>query len=67
MSGRQGGKAKPLRAKKKAEKFEDDDDIAFKKKQQEEKKALAAMVNKAKGNKSLVTGGIKRSGGSKKK
>ena len=62
MSGRQGGKAKPLKAKKKAEKFEDEDDIAFKKKQQEEKKALAAMANKAKGKGPLVTGGIKKSG-----
>ena len=62
MSGRQGGKQKPLKAKKKAEKVMDEDEIAFKKKQQEEKKALNAMAQKAKGKGPLATGGIKKSG-----
>ena len=30
MSGRQGGKAKPLKKPKKKETFEDEDDVAFK-------------------------------------
>lgn len=33
MSGREGGKKKPLKAPKKAEKDMDDEDIAFKNKQ----------------------------------
>ncbi|PWN96825.1 hypothetical protein FA09DRAFT_339762 [Tilletiopsis washingtonensis] len=44
MSGRQGGKAKPLKAPKKQIKELDDDDLAFQKKQKEEaaiKKAAA--------------------------
>jgi hypothetical protein len=43
MSGRQGGKKKPLK-KPKSEKAElDDDDVAFKQKQAEEKKKLKEM------------------------
>lgn len=62
MSGRAGGKKKPLKAKKVEAKDLDDEDLAFKKKQQEEKKAMAAMAQKAKGKGPLVTGGIKKSG-----
>ena len=38
MSGRQGGKLKPLKAPKKQGKELDEDDLAFKKKQQEDAK-----------------------------
>ncbi|KAG5519447.1 hypothetical protein PMAC_002074 [Pneumocystis sp. 'macacae'] len=38
MSGRQGGKLKPLKAPKKEKRELDDDDLAFKKKQQENAK-----------------------------
>jgi len=46
MSGRQAGKAKPLKKPKAAEKELSEEDIAFKKKQAEEKKALAALKEK---------------------
>ncbi|KAG4305250.1 hypothetical protein PORY_001420 [Pneumocystis oryctolagi] len=38
MSGRQGGKLKPLKAPKKEKRELDEDDLAFKKKQQENAK-----------------------------
>lgn len=38
MSGRQGGKLKPLKAPKKQSKDLDDEDLAFKKKQAEDAK-----------------------------
>ena len=77
MSGRQGGKAKPLKKPKAKGKELDEDDIAFKvtqpsllpqttpyvqKAQQEEKKKLAEMAKKAGGKGPLATGGIKKSG-----
>lgn len=62
MGGRQGGKKKPLKEKKKVTGDMDEEDMAFKKKQQEEKKAMAAMAQKAKGKGPLVSGGIKKSG-----
>jgi len=40
MSGRQGGKKKPLKAPKKEKQELDEDDLELKKKLQEEKKAL---------------------------
>jgi len=61
MSGRQGGKAKPLKAPKKAAKELDEDDIAFQKKQREQQAEMkAAAVKAAKGP--LLGGGIKKSG-----
>jgi len=62
MSGRQGGKAKPLKKPKAKGKDLDEDDIAHKKKMQEEKKKLAEMAKKAGGKGPLATGGIKKSG-----
>ncbi|XP_035760374.1 translation machinery-associated protein 7-like [Neolamprologus brichardi] len=49
MSGREGGKKKPLKAPKKQNKDMDDDDVAFKQKQKEEQKALDALKAKASG------------------
>eukprot|EP00389_Voromonas_pontica_P016421 GDKH01025666.1.p3 GENE.GDKH01025666.1~~GDKH01025666.1.p3 ORF type:complete len:53 (+),score=22.51 GDKH01025666.1:82-240(+) len=46
MPGREGGKAKPLKAPKAAEKNLDEADIAFKKKQAEEQKAMKAAAAK---------------------
>ncbi|KAI9029681.1 translation machinery associated TMA7 [Phycomyces nitens] len=63
MSGRQGGKLKPLKApKKKQFDDEDDEDLAFKKKQMEENKRLKEMQAKAAGKGPLLSGGIKKSG-----
>jgi len=62
MSGRDGGKKKPLKAPKKQEKDLDEHDIEFKKKQQEEQKKLKEMAAKAAGKGPLATGGIKKSG-----
>jgi len=66
MSGRQGGKAKPLKAPKKQDKLETDEDVEFKKKQVEEQKKLKEMAAKA-GQKGPMGGqsGIKKSGGKK--
>ncbi|CAM0141866.1 unnamed protein product [Umbelopsis sp. WA50703] len=49
MSGRQGGKLKPLKAAKKKTNDFDEEDVAFKKKQQEEAKKLKEMQAKAAG------------------
>ncbi|ORZ19711.1 translation machinery associated TMA7-domain-containing protein [Absidia repens] len=49
MSGRQGGKLKPLKQSKKKSADMDDEDIAFKKKQQEDAKKLKEMQAKAGG------------------
>ncbi|KAH7728403.1 coiled-coil domain-containing protein 72-like protein [Aphelenchoides avenae] len=62
MSGRQGGKAKPLKAPKKGEKLLTEEDIEFKKKQQEEQKKLKELAEKAAGKGPLAGGGIKKSG-----
>lgn len=62
MSGREGGKKKPLKAPKKAGKDLDDDDMAFKQKQKEDAKALEALKAKAAGKGPLTGGGIKKSG-----
>ncbi|EKD13241.1 uncharacterized protein L3040_003042 [Drepanopeziza brunnea f. sp. 'multigermtubi'] len=63
---RAGGKAKPLKAPKKAPKGEmDEEDRAFAEKQKADAKAKAAMAAQAKGSKGpLNTGaqGIKKSG-----
>ncbi|XP_060766729.1 translation machinery-associated protein 7 [Neoarius graeffei] len=62
MSGRDGGKKKPLKAPKKQAKELDEDDIAYKQKQKEEQKALEAMKAKAAGKGPLGGGGLKKSG-----
>ncbi|KHJ99203.1 translation machinery associated TMA7 [Oesophagostomum dentatum] len=62
MTGRQGGKAKPLKQPKKGEKTLDEEDLEFKKKQMEEKKKLAELAAKASHKGPLVGGGIKKSG-----
>ncbi|KAK9711051.1 Translation machinery associated TMA7 [Popillia japonica] len=62
MSGREGGKKKPLKAPKKDQKEVDDDDMAFKQKQKEQAKALQDAKSKASQKGPLVGGGIKKSG-----
>ncbi|CAN3356519.1 translation machinery-associated protein 7 [Diutina catenulata] len=62
MSGRQGGKAKPLKAPKKKSQDLDDDDLAFKQKQMADAKAKKEMAAKAAGKGPLHGGGIKKSG-----
>ncbi|ODQ63891.1 translation machinery associated TMA7 [Nadsonia fulvescens var. elongata DSM 6958] len=63
MSGRQGGKLKPLKAKKKqGNEFEDEEDIAFKAKQKAAEAARKEMASKAAKGGPLVGGGIKKSG-----
>lgn len=62
MSGRQGGKAKPLKAPKKKTQDFDEDDVAFKEKQKADAAAKKAMLEKAKKGGPLLSGGIKKSG-----
>ncbi|EIE82922.1 coiled-coil domain-containing protein 72 [Rhizopus delemar RA 99-880] len=62
MSGRQGGKLKPLKKPKKGSQDLDEEDLAFKKKQQEEAKKLKELQQKASGKGPLLSGGIKKSG-----
>jgi len=62
MSGRQGGKKKPLKAPKKESKELDEEDLAFKQKQKEEQAALKELQKKAQQGGPLVSGGIKKSG-----
>ncbi|KAF3080274.1 hypothetical protein TWF569_010992 [Orbilia oligospora] len=62
MSGRQGGKAKPLKAPKKDKKELDDDDLAFKEKQKKEAAELKAAQAKAGQKGPMGGGGIKKSG-----
>lgn len=62
MSGREGGKKKPLKAPKKESKELDDQDLAFKQKQKEAQKAMEAAKQKAAGKGPLLGGGIKKSG-----
>ena len=58
MSGREGGKKKPLKQPKKKAKEMDEEDKAFKQKQ----KKLEELKAKAAGKGPLATGGIKKSG-----
>ncbi|KAL1574089.1 translation machinery associated TMA7 [Candida albicans] len=58
MSGRQGGKAKPLKAPKKKQQDFDEDDAAFKAKQKADAAAKKAMAEKAKKGGPLVGGDI---------
>ncbi|KAI9168366.1 Translation machinery-associated protein 7 [Blastocladiella emersonii ATCC 22665] len=62
MSGRQGGKLKPLKAPKKKDVELDDDELAHKQKLREEAKKLADLKAKAAGKGPLTSGGIKKSG-----
>nr|KAJ3421723.1 hypothetical protein HK105_002532 [Polyrhizophydium stewartii] len=62
MSGRQGGKLKPLKAPKKESVELDESDLAFKAKQAEEKAKLKELQSKAQGKGPLLGGGIKKSG-----
>ncbi|KZT58434.1 translation machinery associated TMA7 [Calocera cornea HHB12733] len=62
MSGRQGGKLKPLKAPKKEKVEEDDEAKAFKAKQKADAAALKSAQEKAKQHGPLVGGGIKKSG-----
>lgn len=62
MSGRQGGKAKPLRQKKKQQQDEDPEDAAFKEKQRQDAAAKKAFMSNVKSGKPLGGGGIKKSG-----
>lgn len=62
MSGREGGKKKPLKQPKKQTKDLDETDLAFKQKQKEEQKKLEEMKAKAAGKGPLASGGIKKSG-----
>ncbi|KAK5652084.1 hypothetical protein OQA88_10860 [Cercophora sp. LCS_1] len=62
--GREGGKAKPLKAPKKEKKDLDDDDKAFLEKKKADEKARKELAAKAGGKGPLNTGtqGIKKSG-----
>lgn len=62
MSGRQGGKKKPLKAPKKKDAEYDSEDEAFHQKQKDDKKALEEMKKKAAQKGPLTGGGIKKSG-----
>ncbi|KAI0320506.1 translation machinery associated TMA7 [Amylostereum chailletii] len=62
MSGRQGGKLKPLKAPKKDKKDEDEEDAAFKERKKQEAAALKAARDKALKGGAPVGGGIKKSG-----
>ncbi|XP_053950660.1 translation machinery-associated protein 7 homolog [Anastrepha obliqua] len=62
MSGREGGKKKPLKAPKKESKELDDDELAFKQKQKDAQKALEQAKQRASQKGPLVGGGIKKSG-----
>lgn len=62
MSGRQGGKAKPLKKSKKASKELDDEDLAHQQKMKEQEKLKKEMAAKAAGKGPIVGGGIKKSG-----
>ncbi|XP_055317674.1 translation machinery-associated protein 7-like [Sitodiplosis mosellana] len=62
MSGREGGKKKPLKAPKKEGKELSEEDKEFKAKQQADKKALEALKTKAGQKGPLTGGGIKKSG-----
>ncbi|CAO1414195.1 unnamed protein product [Diamesa serratosioi] len=62
MSGRDGGKKKPLKQPKKDGKEMDDDDQAFKDKQKDAQKKLDEAKAKAAKGGPMGSGGIKKSG-----
>jgi len=61
MSGRQGGKLKPLKAAKKKVVDEDEDDAAFKAKQRADAQARKDLAAQAKKGGPMSGGGIKKS------
>lgn len=62
MSGRQGGKMKPLKQKKKQHDDEDEESRAFKEKQKRDAQARKELLSNMKSGKPLAGGGIKKSG-----
>ncbi|KAJ9111488.1 hypothetical protein QFC22_006515 [Naganishia vaughanmartiniae] len=62
MSGRQGGKLKPLKAAKKVSKDVDEDDKAFQEKLKRDQAELKAAAAKAAKGGPMGGGGIKKSG-----
>lgn len=62
MSGREGGKKKPLKNPKKESKDLDEDDLKMKQKLKEQQKALNDLKAKAAQKGPMVGGGIKKSG-----
>ncbi|XP_038200692.1 translation machinery-associated protein 7-like [Arvicola amphibius] len=62
MSGREGGKKKPLKQLKKQAKEMDEEDKVFKQKQKEEQKKLEELKAKATWKRPLAKGRIKKSG-----
>ena len=62
MSGREGGKKKPLKTAKKETKVMDEDDLEMKKQRQEEQKKLKEAAAAVKAGKPIGAGGIKKSG-----
>ncbi|XP_050428276.1 translation machinery-associated protein 7 homolog [Adelges cooleyi] len=62
MSGREGGKKKPLKNPKKESKELDEDDIRNREKIKEQEKALKELKAKASQKGPLAGGGIKKSG-----
>lgn len=62
MTGRDGGKKKPLKAPKKENKELDESDMAHKQKMKEQQKALQDAKAKASQKGPLTGGGIKKSG-----
>lgn len=62
MSGRQGGKKKPLKQTKKEKTGEDEHDMQLKQKLKEEQKALKELAAKASQKGPMGVGGIKKSG-----
>lgn len=62
MSGREGGKKKPLKNPKKENKELDDEDLKVKQKLKEQQKALNDAKAKAAQKGPMVSGGIKKSG-----
>ncbi|KAL3681482.1 hypothetical protein R1sor_024438 [Riccia sorocarpa] len=62
MSGKQGGKLKPLKAPKKGDKDYDEADLAFMQKKKDEEKALKDLKTKAAGKGAFGGTGLKKSG-----
>jgi hypothetical protein len=62
MSGREGGKKKPLKAPKKKEQEMNEEDLAHKQKMKEQQKVLQVAKTKAAQKGPLVGDGVKNSG-----
>ncbi|CAM6098575.1 unnamed protein product [Calypogeia fissa] len=65
MSGKQGGKAKPLKAPKKDAKEYDEADLAHMQKKKDEEKALKELKSKAAGKGTFGGAGLKKSSAKK--